>query len=205
MIDVLREDRVVAVIRAKAVPRARDLVEALLAAGIRCVEFTLTIDDALTAIEAAARTEAIVGAGTVLSDEQARGAESAGARFLVSPVSDEQVLKAAAARGLPLIAGALSPSEILAAHRAGAAAVKVFPARLGGPDYIRDLKAPLPFVELVPSGGINERNATAFLEAGALAVSSGTSTVPASLVESADHSAIERRARALVRAIRPAA
>jgi 2-dehydro-3-deoxyphosphogluconate aldolase/(4S)-4-hydroxy-2-oxoglutarate aldolase len=204
MIEILREDRVLAVIRAKAVPRPRDLVEALLAAGIRCVEFTLTIDDGLAAIEAAAQTDAIVGAGTVLSAEQARDAASAGASFLVSPVSDEQVLEVAGACGLPFLAGALTPSEILAAHRAGAAAVKIFPARLGGPDFIRDLRAPLPHVEFLPSGGVNESNAAAFLEAGAFAVSSGTSTVPASLVENSDHSAIERRARVLVSAIRTA-
>jgi 2-dehydro-3-deoxyphosphogluconate aldolase/(4S)-4-hydroxy-2-oxoglutarate aldolase len=197
----LREDRVLAVVRARTVPDPRGLADALLSAGIRCIEITFTVEGALAALEAAAETEAIVGAGTVLTPAQARHAHAAGARFLVSPVADTAVLDAAAELGLPMFPGALSPTEVLAAHRAGAAAVKVFPARLGGPDHIRDLRAPFPDIDLLPSGGVDESNAAAFLEAGALAVSTGTSTIPPGLVEAADHAEIERLAGTLVRRI----
>jgi 2-dehydro-3-deoxyphosphogluconate aldolase/(4S)-4-hydroxy-2-oxoglutarate aldolase len=134
----------------------------------------------------------------VLTPAQARDATEAGARFLVSPAADPSVLAAAAELGVPMFAGALTPTEVLAAHRAGAAAVKVFPARVGGPSYIRDLRAPFPFIDLLPSGGVDDANAAAFLQAGAMAVSTGTATVPPGLVEAGDHAAIQRLAGALV-------
>ncbi|MGH8874997.1 MAG: bifunctional 4-hydroxy-2-oxoglutarate aldolase/2-dehydro-3-deoxy-phosphogluconate aldolase [Acidimicrobiia bacterium] len=196
VLDILREDRVVAVVRAPRVADPAGLAETLVTAGIRCMELTFTIPDVLPAIEAASASKAVVGAGTVIRPEQAKAAVEAGARFIVSPVLAPSLVEAAG--GLPVILGAFTPTEVLAAVEAAAAAVKIFPARVGGPAYLRDLLAPLPGTPLIPSGGIDESNARAFLEAGAVAVYAGSSLVPARAAATGDHDEIARRAAALV-------
>lgn len=194
------EDRVVAVVRATRVADPVGLAKTLAEAGIRCVEFTFTIADVLQTIEAAASSEALVGAGTVLDAGQARRAIDAGARFVVSPTLEPALVEAA--RGIPVFLGAFTPTEVMAAHRAGATAVKLFPARLGGPSYLRDLRGPFPSVSFVPSGGIDQSNALGFLEAGAVAVYAGSNLVPAEAVATGDHDEIARRARAFLKALR---
>jgi 2-dehydro-3-deoxyphosphogluconate aldolase / (4S)-4-hydroxy-2-oxoglutarate aldolase len=125
----------------------------------------------------------------------------AGAQYLVTPTVLPDVAEVAHANGIPILVGAFTPTEVLAAHRLGAAAVKVFPARAVGPSYLRDLAGPLPDVALVASGGIDHANAAAYLDAGALAVSVGGSSVPAGAVERGEHGAIDASLRALVAAI----
>jgi 2-dehydro-3-deoxyphosphogluconate aldolase/(4S)-4-hydroxy-2-oxoglutarate aldolase len=191
---------VVAVVRATRVADPVGLAKTLAEAGIRCVEFTFTIADVLQTIEAAASSEALVGAGTVLDAGQARRAIDAGARFVVSPTLEPALVEAA--RGIPVFLGAFTPTEVMAAHRAGATAVKLFPARLGGPSYLRDLRGPFPSVSFVPSGGIDQSNALGFLEAGAVAVYAGSNLVPAEAVATGDHDEIARRARAFLKALR---
>jgi 2-dehydro-3-deoxyphosphogluconate aldolase / (4S)-4-hydroxy-2-oxoglutarate aldolase len=194
----IRSDRVVAVVRAERVADPALLAQTLAAAGIRAIEFTFTIPSVLEAIEAAAETEAVVGAGTVLTESQARDAIAAGARFVVSPACVPGLAEPCRTAGVPLFLGALSPTEVYRAVTAGATAVKLFPAALGGPEYLRHLRGPFPNIDFLPSGGIDEQNASAFLDAGALAVYAGSSLAPPELVAAGEHSEIARRARSFV-------
>lgn len=167
VIERIREARIVAVLR-----RVDDLdaaVARLAQAGIRLIEITLDSDGALDAI----RRHPGALAGTVRTPEQVDAAVDAGAVAVVSPVFVPAVLERARELGVPTIPGALTPTEVEAAWRAGAAMVKLFPAGLGGPRYVRDLLAPLSDVPLMVTGGIDASNARAFLDAGAVAV--GTS------------------------------
>jgi 2-dehydro-3-deoxyphosphogluconate aldolase / (4S)-4-hydroxy-2-oxoglutarate aldolase len=203
-VDVLaaiRNDRVVAVIRGERVADPAGLATTLATAGIRTVEFTFTIPNALEAIEAASASGAIVGAGTVRDERQARDALAAGAQFLVSPACVPEVAHVAREGGVPVFLGALTPTEVDAAVKAGTTAVKLFPAGLGGPRYLRDLRGPFPDVDFVPSGGVTEDNAREFLEAGAIAVYAGSGLAPPELVEAGDHEEIGRRAHAFVAAV----
>jgi 2-dehydro-3-deoxyphosphogluconate aldolase / (4S)-4-hydroxy-2-oxoglutarate aldolase len=191
----IKADRAVAVIRAKRVADPIALVETLAGAGIRAVELTFTIPNVISAIESAAAGGGLVGAGTVVHAHQARNAIAAGARFVVSPACVPEVADACRNAGVPVFLGALTPTEVDAAVKAGATGVKLFPARLGDPDYLR---GPFPEVLFLPSGGIDEESARAFLEAGAVAVYAGSSLAPPELVEGGRHAEIGRRARAFV-------
>jgi 2-dehydro-3-deoxyphosphogluconate aldolase / (4S)-4-hydroxy-2-oxoglutarate aldolase len=201
VLDAIRSDRVVAVIRGERVADPAALASTLADAGIRAIEFTFTIPDVLAAIEAAADSGALVGAGTVRDERQARDALSAGAQFLVSPACVPEVARVAHDAGVPVFLGALTPTEVDAALKAGTTAVKLFPAGVGGPRYVRDLRGPFPDVELIPSGGVTQENAREFLEAGAIAVYAGSGLVPPDLVAAGDHDEIGRRAQAFAAAV----
>jgi 2-dehydro-3-deoxyphosphogluconate aldolase/(4S)-4-hydroxy-2-oxoglutarate aldolase len=201
VLDVIRSDRAVAVIRGERVADPPGLAASLAGAGIRTIEFTFTIPDVLAAIEAAADTGAVVGAGTVRDERQARDALAAGARFLVSPACVTAVAQVAREAGVRVFLGALTPTEVDAALKAGSSAVKLFPAGLGGPRYLRDLRGPFPDVDFIPSGGVTEENAREFLDAGAIAVYAGSGLAPQDLVASGDLEEIERRAHAFVAAL----
>ncbi|WP_442543834.1 bifunctional 4-hydroxy-2-oxoglutarate aldolase/2-dehydro-3-deoxy-phosphogluconate aldolase [Arthrobacter sp. KN11-1C] len=179
VLTVLKEDRVAAVIRAKSVDDPVRLVRTLSGEGIRCVEFTFTIPSAAEIIrEVASEASAVVGAGTILTADQAREAISAGAKFVVSPGLVPAVAAVCNEHDIPFFPGALSPTEVYNAHSMGAAAIKIFPANTAGPRYLRDLLGPFPHLALVPSGGVTPENALAFLQAGAVAVFAGSDLVP---------------------------
>lgn len=201
VLEVVRADRVVAVVRAPSVADPAGLARVLADAGIRCVEFTFTIPGVLRAIEAAAAAGALVGAGTVTEPAQAKDAIAAGARFVVSPVLVPEIVAPCRDAGVPVVLAALTPTEVLAAARAGSIAVKLFPASLGGPRYLRDLRGPLPHVVFIPSGGVDSTNAREFLEAGAAAVFAGTELVPPELVAAGAHEEIRRRTESFVAAL----
>jgi 2-dehydro-3-deoxyphosphogluconate aldolase/(4S)-4-hydroxy-2-oxoglutarate aldolase len=155
------------------------IAEALVAGGVRAFELTLNEPeaDALRAIESAARLGPDlgleIGAGTVLSIEAAGRAIDAGATFLVMPHLDENLVAWAAGRGIPAFPGCATPTEILAAWRAGAAAVKLFPASSVGPGFVRELRGPFPDIPLIPTGGVTLETAPAFIAAGAVAIGMG--------------------------------
>jgi 2-dehydro-3-deoxyphosphogluconate aldolase/(4S)-4-hydroxy-2-oxoglutarate aldolase len=140
--------------------------------------------------------------GTVLNVEAAEAAIGAGAQFVVTPTMSPAVIRACVAHGTPILSGALTPTEALAAHEAGADMVKLFPARFGGPQYLRDILAPLPFLRIVPTGGVGAENARAYLDAGAVAVGVGGSLISAQAVAQADWGTITAGARAVVQAVR---
>lgn len=204
MSDVLsdmRSDRVVAVVRAQKIPDPRGLADALAASGVRCVELTFTIPDVVEAIRDAVGGEAHIGAGTVLRPDQARAAIDAGAAFVVSPALRPDLVDVCKQARLPIFLGAFTPTEVAAAMDAGCDAVKLFPAGLGGPGYVKDLKGPYPDVALIPSGGINEDNARDFIAAGCLAVYAGSKLCPPDLIEAGELVHIARRAAKFVKAL----
>ncbi|MCC9177120.1 bifunctional 4-hydroxy-2-oxoglutarate aldolase/2-dehydro-3-deoxy-phosphogluconate aldolase [Arthrobacter sp. zg-Y750] len=194
----LREDATLAVVRAPGIPDPAALCTALVAGGIRTVELTYTIPDALkqlrTAVDAALDHGALVGMGTVLTADQARAAIDAGAGFLVTPGLRPEVAAVAAEAGIPFSLGAMTPTEVAQAVDLGATAVKIFPARQLGPAYLKDLQGPYPGIALLPSGGIDAGNASDYLRAGAIAVCCGTSVVPPAAVAAGDWTDIQVRA-----------
>jgi 2-dehydro-3-deoxyphosphogluconate aldolase/(4S)-4-hydroxy-2-oxoglutarate aldolase len=180
------------------------VAEALVEGGITTLEFTLTTPGAVVAIErcrARFGEAVVVGAGTVLDAGDAHRCLEAGAQFLVSPGVDPDVIAAARAGGALAMPGAMTPTEILAAWCAGADVVKVFPARALGPRYIADVLAPLPDVLLMPTGGVDEKNAADYLRAGAVAVAVGGNLVDPATVARGDWAALTARAYALVAAV----
>ena len=199
----LAADRSLVVVRAAVIPDAAQLCAALVEGGIRTVELTFTSPDLLPSLRRAAAVPsgAVVGAGTVLTADDARAAIDAGARFLVTPGIRPDVARVATEAGVPVYLGAMTPTEVAMAVDLGSSAVKIFPADRLGPGYLKDLKGPYPEVRLLPSGGINAANAREYLAAGALAVCCGTSVVPPAAVESGDWAGITDRAREFSRAL----
>ncbi|MFE3107771.1 bifunctional 4-hydroxy-2-oxoglutarate aldolase/2-dehydro-3-deoxy-phosphogluconate aldolase [Kitasatospora indigofera] len=199
----LAADPVIAVVRAPRIPDAAALCAALAAGGISWVEFTYTTPDVTDHLRKAATAGWRVGVGTVLTAEQAAQGVEAGASFLVTPGVRPEVAHAAHAAGVPVVLGALTPTEVARAAELGAAAVKIFPAKAFGPGYFKDLHGPYPGLPLVASGGVNAGNAAEFLAHGALAVCAGTDVVPPAVVAAGDWAEITRRARAFTTACRP--
>jgi len=200
----IEADGVVAVVRLDDLSAAVPLTEALVAGGVRAVEFTFTNPTAPRAIEAAVNAlgdRALIGAGSVLDAETARTALLAGAAYIVTPTLSLPTIELCNRYSAPTVIGALTPTEIVTAWQAGASYVKVFPASLGGPGYFRDLRGPLPQVKLIPTGGVSLENAADFIRAGAVAVALGSNLVDAKSVAAADWSTITERARALVDAV----
>jgi 2-dehydro-3-deoxyphosphogluconate aldolase/(4S)-4-hydroxy-2-oxoglutarate aldolase len=179
----LRELAVVPIIRTSSEESALAMVEAIVRGGINCVEITMTVPNALQAIEKVADEygdKVLLGAGTVLDPETARSCLLAGAQFFVTPSLNLKTIELARRYSRPIFPGALTPTEILTAWEAGADGVKVFPcSALGGAKYIKALKAPFPQIELIPTGGVNLETIADFLHAGATAVGVGSELVDA--------------------------
>lgn len=182
---IIRESRLVVVLRrVEPIERLLALVDELVDAGARAFEITMDAPDAAAAIRATrtrldARVDGpfAVGAGTVLGRSELRTAIDAGAMFGVAPVLDQGLLQEALDAGLPFVPGCFTPSEALAAWRAGASFVKLFPASALGSSFVRELKGPLPEISVIPTGGVDASNAPAFLAAGAAAVGVGSAFV----------------------------
>ncbi len=176
---------IVAVIRVKDPEKVRGVVTALAAGGVRALEVTMTVPRAVDLIRELAPTMPdgfLLGAGTVTDVATARAVIDAGASFVVGPVFRRDVIVACHERDVPMIPGCFSPTEILAAHDAGADIVKLFPATALGPQYIRDVLAPLPHVKLMPTGGVTVENAGDWIRAGAVAVGLGSALLDASAI-----------------------
>ena len=202
-LDVLTAQRAVAIIRARDARTAADAMEAAVRGGFRILEFTLNTPGALELVASFAKRDGLtVGAGTVLTVEDAEAAVRFGARFLVSPVIDEAVLAAAARASVPMLPGTATPSEMLRAHRAGAAAVKLFPAPAGGPAWVRAVLGPMPFLKIVPTQGVDGANAAEWIAAGCLAVGTGAYLFPPEALAARDFDVVEERARTLLGAVR---
>jgi 2-dehydro-3-deoxyphosphogluconate aldolase/(4S)-4-hydroxy-2-oxoglutarate aldolase len=205
MIDAALASGVIAVVRLPEIAGVRAVAAALTAGGVNAVEITLTTPGALQAIRELASGDGapgcIIGAGTVLDEQAARDVIDAGARFVVSPTLDRAVMRCCRDRDVPCMPGALTPTELLEAWRAGAPLVKLFPAALLGPRYIREVLAPLPFLRLVPSGGVSLESVGEWIRAGAAAVSVGSALVSASLVRDQAWAELTARARALVESV----
>ena len=213
MIDRLLTSGVIAVIRLQEssgdISTIMDMsgaaARALAAGGVDVVEVTLTTPGALEAIAKLASDEGLkgcmIGAGTVLDVKAARDVIARGARFVVSPAFDRFVVRYCRDHHVPCLPGAFTTTELHEAWRAGATAVKLFPASAVGPRYLREVLAPLPFLRVVPSGGVSLENAGEWIRAGAAAVSVGSALVSAELARDAAWAELTRRARALVDAV----
>ena len=177
-------------------------MDAAVRGGIRCVEFTMTTPDVLALIARfAANPDLVVGAGTVLTVDQARAAADAGARFLVSPVVDTSVIEEAHRLDVAAMPGTYSPTEMWEAHRAGAQLQKLFPITAGGPEHVRSVLGPLPFLRIVPTNGVTIDNAAQYLTAGAYAVGFVRALFETDDMEHGRFDAIQARATAMVRAV----
>ena len=189
---------VIPVIRAQSADEAASAIAAIQKGGISVLEITMTVPGAIELIRDVARraTDALVGAGTVLDPENALACIDAGARFVVSPALNLATIAACREAGIAVLPGALTPTEVLTAWNAGADLVKVFPANaLGGPSYLKSLKAPLPLVKLVPTGGVNLQTAKDFIRAGASALGVGADLVDLQALRRGDAEVVTERAR----------
>jgi 2-dehydro-3-deoxyphosphogluconate aldolase/(4S)-4-hydroxy-2-oxoglutarate aldolase len=199
----LIEGKVVAVVRLDSGEQLVNVAAALKAGGITAIEFTASTPGAIDMVkEAAARfgEQVLLGAGTVLDPETARAAILAGAEFIVTPALNLATIELCRRYGKPIIPGALTPTEILTAWQAGADMVKVFPASVMGPGYLKAVLAPLPQVRLVPTGGVSADTAAEYLKAGAVAVGVGGKLVDKAAVARGDWQAITAEAQRLLAA-----
>lgn len=204
IIDALLFPGIIAVVRAHRAEQVLPLTEALLAGGIRAVEVTMTTPNALKAIREAAHRfpEALVGVGTVLDASTAEQAIAAGAEFVVSPITREEIASAAARHQKPVMLGAFTPTEAQRAHEAGSDFVKLFPAETLGIAYIKAIRAPLPHLRIVPTGGVTVQNIAEFFQAGCAAVGAGSSLISREILETDDWPALTRKAAEFITAIK---
>ncbi len=203
----IEEQGVVAIVRLDREAPLVDVAAALAAGGIEVLEFTVTTPGALRAMEdasAALGRRVLVGAGTVLDPETARASILAGAAFVVMPTLNLDVITLCRRYDIPVIPGAMTPTEILSAWQAGADFVKVFPASALGADYIRQVRAPLPQVRLMPTGGISASNVAEYIRAGASAVGVGGKLVDKEAVAQRRYDQLTQRAREVVGALQTA-
>ena len=207
IIEWLLEPGIIAVVRAQRPEQVLPLSEALLAGGVRAIEITTTTPNAVAAIAQAQNRlgdRGLFGVGTVLDAATCRAALQAGAEFVVSPIGLRELVPIAQAAGKPVMLGAYTPSEAQAVHESGADFVKIFPADTLGPGYIKALRAPLPHLRIVPTGGVELNNVAEFLKAGCVALGVGGSLVSADILQQADWAELTRRATAFVAAARSA-
>jgi 2-dehydro-3-deoxyphosphogluconate aldolase/(4S)-4-hydroxy-2-oxoglutarate aldolase len=208
VIGKIESSGVIPVVRAPSVELAERAVDALVAGGVRVVEITMTVPGALPLIQSLVgryHGEIVVGGGSVLDGDAALACVLAGAAFVVSPVVEERVIACCRTQGVAVIPGALTPTEIVHAARAGADMVKVFPCgALGGPTYIRSLKAPLPHLRLIPTGGVSLQNAGDFIRAGASALGVGANLVDIAKIRDGDVQAVAEEAKRYIDAVRSA-
>ena len=192
---------VVAVIRMKDPGKLRAVVDAMAAGGVRALEVTMTVPGAIDVIRALAPSLPdgfLLGAGTVTDAATARAVIDAGACFVVGPVFRPDVIAACHERDVAAMPGCFTPTEILAAHDCGADIVKVFPATMLGPQFLKDVRAPLPQVKLMPTGGVTLDNAGEWIRAGAVAVGIGSALLDATAIDAGRFDVITANARAVV-------
>ena len=207
-VSTLREVGIIPIIRASSADAVMPVAEALLQAGLPVVEITLTVPNAIAAISAVAKRFAgklLVGAGTVTDAESARRAAEAGAEFIVTPCLVREVIEAARRADVAVLPGALTPTEVFEAFRAGGDMVKVFPAQsVGGAAYLRALRGPFPNIPLVPTGGVTLDNIADMFKAGAAAVGVGTELISQDALNRRDYAAIGAVAKRFLAAVRQA-
>jgi 2-dehydro-3-deoxyphosphogluconate aldolase/(4S)-4-hydroxy-2-oxoglutarate aldolase len=203
VISLLTNPGVIAVVRAQKTEQVPPLAEALIAGGVIAVEITMTTPNAIAAIRDASERfghKALIGVGTVLDDETCRAALSAGAEFVVSPICRTELVKIAHAADRPIMLGAYSPTEAQRAHEAGSDFIKIFPADTLGPAYIKALRAPLPHLRLVPTGGVDLKTIGDFFKAGCQAVGVGSSLTSKQILDSSNWPELTRLAAEFVKA-----
>jgi len=183
------------------------LTEALLAGGVRAVEITLTTPEAYSAIEEARKRfgqEAVIGAGTVLQADQCRAVLASGAEFVVTPLARPDFVPIVFTAGAVSVIGAFTPTEAQWAHEAGADFVKLFPAEILGPGFVRSVRAPMPHLRFIPTGGVTVENLAEWFRAGCPAVGVGSALVSKEILDTGHWTELKRRAEAYATAARAA-
>lgn len=201
---LVRDTKIIAIMRAQQSDQMLAAAEAIYAGGVRVIEVTMTTPGALDVIGQAANNfgdAVLFGAGSVLDAETARQAILAGAGFIVAPTLNLDVIKLCRRYSIPVMPGCYTPTECLTAWEAGADMIKLFPANVGGANYVKSILAPLPQLEIVPVGGVMVENIAEFIAKGATAVGIGSSLVNQKIIEQGDFSELTRRAKAFVEAI----
>jgi 2-dehydro-3-deoxyphosphogluconate aldolase / (4S)-4-hydroxy-2-oxoglutarate aldolase len=208
VLETIRNIGIIPVVRAQSADEAMLAIDAIREGGISILEITMTVPGAVGVIEeVSARygNDALVGAGTVLDGETARACIRAGAQFIVSPALNLETIEVCNGEGIAVMPGALTPTEVVQAWTAGADFVKVFPAgAVGGASYLKALKAPLPHIELIPTGGVSLKTAADFIKAGASALGVGADLVDLQAIREGDTRLITERTREFVRIVREA-
>jgi 2-dehydro-3-deoxyphosphogluconate aldolase/(4S)-4-hydroxy-2-oxoglutarate aldolase len=198
---------IIAILRANSSDGLVSVAEALAEGGVTAVEVTMTTPNALQVIsEVAARFSGriLMGVGTVLDPETCRAAILAGAEFVVTPVTKPEVIRLANRYGKPIINGAFTPTEALLGYESGADFIKLFPADQLGPAYVRNILAPLPMLQIMPTGGVTPEIAAEYLKAGAVGVGAGSTLVTKEALAKGDYAAITKRAAEFVAAMKSA-
>jgi len=208
VLERMRVTGLIPVVRAESGEMAIRATEAIKAGGVDVIEVTMTVPGAVKVIEQLSDRygdEVLVGAGTVLDPETAHTCVAAGARFIVSPALNEETIAYCGKSGIAILPGALTPTEVVRAWTLGADAVKVFPAgAVGGASYLKSLKAPLPQIELVPTGGVSLKTAADFIRAGAMALGVGADLVDVKALREGRDEVITERAREYMQIVRDA-
>lgn len=204
ILEKVKELGLLAVIRGPSQELTVRMVEALVEGGVLGIEITYSTPNAEEVVKTLSKKfgDAIVlGMGTLTKPEQAVSARDAGATFLVSPICDENLVKAMVASGLLTMAGALTPTEVYQAYSLGVDVIKIFPGSLGGPAYVKALKGPFPYIPMMPTGGVNASNAADWFAAGVVAVGAGSELCPPQLAKDGKFDEISRKAEDFVRTI----
>ncbi len=207
IIQRLLDPGIIAIIRADSSEQLLRAAEALLAGGVTAMEVTMTTPNALQIIgDIAAKfgDRVLIGVGSVLDAETARAALLAGAEFVVTPVTRPEVIRLCNRYGKPIASGAFTPTECLLAYESGADFVKLFPADQAGPAYIKNILAPLPMLQIIPTGGVTPETAGAFLQAGSVALGAGSALVSREVLAARDWKTLTQRAKDFVKAVRAA-
>jgi 2-dehydro-3-deoxyphosphogluconate aldolase / (4S)-4-hydroxy-2-oxoglutarate aldolase len=207
VLQAIKELGVLAVIRGPSAELTVKMVEALVRGGIRGIEITYSTPNAEDVVRTLVKEHGdkiLIGMGTLTVPDQAASAKSAGANFLVSPVCEPELVQSMVASGLLTMAGALTPTEVLQAHRLGADVVKIFPGSLGGPAYVKALRGPFPSIPMMPTGGVSQSNVAEWFAAGVVAVGAGSELCPPQLAKDGKFDEISRRASEFAQAINAA-
>lgn len=208
VIQKIEETGLVPVVRASSADEAMRVIDAIKEGGVSVLEITMTVPGAVKVIEeivAKYGSEATVGAGTVLDPETARACILAGAQFVVSPALNLDTIALCRRYSVPVMPGALTPTEVVTAWQAGADFVKVFPCgSMGGASYIKNLKGPLPHIKFIPTGGVSLKTAADFVKAGSSALGVGTDLVDVKAIRAGEAHVVTERARQFTEIIREA-
>ena len=198
IVSGIEAEGLVAIVRVRRPELTLPLAKALVAGGIRAVELTMSIPNALEAVRTIDRElgdKILLGVGTVIDDDTCRAAIDAGAKYVISPITRPSLVAAAHALDRPVMLGAYTPTEAQAAHEAGSDFVKIFPADTLGPSYIKSLLAPLPHLKIVPTGGVNLDTMEAYLAAGSAALGTGSALLKKEIIAGENWGELERLAK----------
>ncbi len=204
-LKIFFEEKIVAVVRVTNEEKLTKVINAIYEGGIKIIEITMTVPNAIQQIEKISEKfgdKIVVGVGSVIDKQTAKDAVSAGAKYVVSPVIKKEIIETAVNLGVPVMPGAFTPTEILSAWEMGADVVKVFPADVLGMSFFKGVLAPMPFLKMMPTGGVTLTNAGDWLKAGACAVGVGTALLESEAIKNGDYFKLTENAKTIVKSVK---